>query len=51
MFTFKNMVAIGLFLFGTTFLWMRDRKGRWRNVVQAVCLGRRTAVKRMGVRR
>ena len=22
MFTFKNMVAIGLFLFGTTFLWM-----------------------------
>jgi hypothetical protein len=22
MFTFKNMVAVGLFIFGTTFLWM-----------------------------
>jgi hypothetical protein len=44
MFTFKNMVAVGLFIFGTTFLWMtrdflanpREGTGALWSVVQVL---------------
>jgi hypothetical protein len=46
MFTFRNVVAIGIFLFGTTFLWLtaafnggeRSDRGGIRKVIRALAL-------------